>query len=110
MVLSLLDGSTITILTGVAIDSSLIPAHCADLQQRRGEGWLNLLGSAVLTGGLTFTSLRIYGQEREQLDTAVPTLPTAGLLALTGSAAATTGVMGFRVGRAYRDHAAQCSP
>lgn len=110
VVLSLRDGSTATILAGVAIDSALIPAHCADLKQRQGEGWLNLLGSAVLTGGLSFTSLRIYAQERELLDTAVPTLPTASLLALTGSAAATTGIMGARVGRAYRDHAAQCLP
>lgn len=110
VVLSLLDGSTVTILAGVAIDSALVSAHCAELEQRRGEGWLNLLGSAVLTGGLSFTSLRIYGQEQDLLDTAVPTLPTAGLLTLTGAAAVTTGTVGVSVARAYRDHAAQCTP
>ena len=110
VVLSLLDGRTITILAGVAIDPDIVSAHCTDLEQRRGEGWLNLLGSAVLTSGLSFTSLRIYAQEQELLDTTVPTLPTAGLLALTGSAAVTTGVMGVKVGRVYRDYAAQCAP
>ncbi len=108
LVLALLDGQRITVRVGVALEPGLIPAHCADLRQRRGESWLNLLGGAVLTGGLALTSSRIYGEEREVLQTAMPTLPTASLLALTGAAAATTGVMGGRVVGAYRDLARQC--
>lgn len=108
VVLQLIDGQTITVMAGVALDAGLIPAHCADLKKTRSESWLNLLGSTVLTGGLSFTAGRIYGEEREVLGSTIPTLPTAGLLALAGGAAATTVVMGTRVAGSYRDLAQQC--
>ena len=100
--------TTATVLFGMALDTGVVEAHCADLKQRRREGWLNVAGGAVLTTGLAFTSLRIYGIERETLGTTVPTLPTGALLGLTGAALITTGVMGGRIPRLSRDFATQC--
>ncbi|MFT5680441.1 MAG: hypothetical protein ACI8RZ_001347 [Myxococcota bacterium] len=108
VVLQLVDGEHITVMAGVALSTGLIPAHCADLKKTRGESWLNLLGGAVLTSGLAFTSGRIYIEERGVLGNTIPTLPTTGLFALAGGAAATTVVMGTRVSGAYRDLAEQC--
>lgn len=108
LVLGTRSGERMVLQLGVALSPGLIPAHCADLKKRRREGWLNVAGSALLTGGLALTSGRIYSEEREVLGTTVPTLPTSGLLALTAGAAATTGVMGARVGGLHRDIAQQC--
>lgn len=108
VVLQLLDGQRITVMAGVALDSGLVPAHCADLKKTRSEGWLNLLGGAVLTSGLAFTAGRIYDEERAVLGSTIPTLPTAGLFALTGGAVGATVVMGTRVAGAHRDLSEQC--
>ena len=93
---------------GVSIGSGMIPAYCDDLTVRRREGWVNLAGLVALTGGLTATSVIINTAERAAID-GPPTLPTAGLLALTATSAGATIYQGVQAVSLRGQHRQRCA-